>query len=209
MTASVPSTRDALLAATRELLWERGYEATSPNQILERSGVGKGSLYHHFRNKKELARAALEQIEAMLTDTFDRLFDADLPVAERIERGLAGCRDVLKGCPLGRMAGDPAIADDELREPAARYFDHLQRRITGALQEAGDSGEIRLPADPAGIATALIASLQGGYVLSRLQNDPRHLRDAVRYTLTMFRQFVDNARFDRPRYRLPVVSVGV
>ena len=49
------ATRELLIDTMKQLLWERGYDATSPNQVLERSGVGKGSFYHHFKGKKDLA----------------------------------------------------------------------------------------------------------------------------------------------------------
>ncbi len=45
------SKRTALIEATKALLWERGYEATSPRDMLHRSGAGQGSLYHHFSGK--------------------------------------------------------------------------------------------------------------------------------------------------------------
>lgn len=205
------SKRDALLEAAKELLWERGYEATSPRQILKRSGAGQGSLYHHFEGKKDLAITALEQVEETMISAFERLFDERLPVTERIANALGKRRNALQGCPLGRMAGDPAIADEsELREPAERYFRHVEQAISEALREAADSGEIRLREPAATIAAALVASVQGGYVLSRLHDDPRYLRMAVQCTLDMFRRFVSNTSVSsRARYALPVVSLGV
>ncbi|WP_256998392.1 helix-turn-helix domain-containing protein, partial [Cutibacterium avidum] len=53
-------TRSRLLDATQELLWERGYAATSPKDILGRANAGQGSMYHHFSGKQDLAVAALE-----------------------------------------------------------------------------------------------------------------------------------------------------
>lgn len=204
------SKRQSLIAAARGLLWERGYHATSPRQILDRAGAGQGSLYHHFRGKKDLAVTALEQLEEEMRGGFERLLDPRLPAVERIARALRGRRDPLKGCPMGRLAGEPAAIDPALREPASRYLAHLQRRIAEILQQAADAGEIRLDERPAALAAALIASVQGGYVLSRLHDDPRCLRLAVDTTLQMFRRFVSVRR--RPvlaRHALPVVSVGV
>ena len=45
------SSRDQLTEAMAELLWERGYAATSPRDVMERAGVGQGSMYHHFSGK--------------------------------------------------------------------------------------------------------------------------------------------------------------
>jgi len=61
MTASVEKmgrrpydSRDRLIAAMSHLMSERGYTATSPRMVLDRAGLGKGSLYHHFDTKQAL-----------------------------------------------------------------------------------------------------------------------------------------------------------
>lgn len=208
------SKRDALLEATQALLWERGYDATSPRQILERSQAGQGSLYHHFRRgKKELALTALEAVEANMTAAFEQLFDPKLPIIERVERYIGAPRDALKGCPLGRLAGDVTTTTDaELRQPAERFFQHAQTRIAQALTDAVDEGEIELSGRPDEVAAALLAVVQGGYILSRLSNDSALLRTAIRGALTLFREAATVpavAVEQRWRYALPVVSLGV
>ncbi|PZS26659.1 MAG: TetR family transcriptional regulator, partial [Pseudonocardiales bacterium] len=52
--------REKLIDATRTLLWDRGYAATSPRAILDHAGAGQGSMYHHFTGKEALAAAALQ-----------------------------------------------------------------------------------------------------------------------------------------------------
>ena len=53
--------RERLVDATQELLWEQGYAATSPKDILHRAGAGQGSMYHHFAGKQELAVRLVQQ----------------------------------------------------------------------------------------------------------------------------------------------------
>src|SRR3712207_6136824 len=60
------ATRGALLRAARDLFSERGYAAVGTNEIVERAGVTRGALYHHFRDKRELFEALYEQMEAEL-----------------------------------------------------------------------------------------------------------------------------------------------
>lgn len=60
------ATRERLIAAARELFGGRGYEATSIEAVLERSGVARGALYHHFAGKAELFDAVLESLYAEL-----------------------------------------------------------------------------------------------------------------------------------------------
>ena len=54
-------------------MWERGYADTSPRDVRERSGVGQGSIYHHFPTKRDLALAALERnVSDLLPAAADR-----------------------------------------------------------------------------------------------------------------------------------------
>jgi TetR/AcrR family transcriptional repressor of nem operon len=82
-----------LVTSAQELLWERGYTATSPRAIQDRAGVGQGSMYHHFGGKADLARAALERTaeveraraEELLRDP-DRERSEELPMGPDTER---------------------------------------------------------------------------------------------------------------------------
>jgi len=60
------NTRSALIRAGRELFTKKGYDATSTDEIVERSRLSKGALYHHFSSKHELFRAVFEDVEAAL-----------------------------------------------------------------------------------------------------------------------------------------------
>jgi AcrR family transcriptional regulator len=62
------STQNALLAAARALFAERGYAAVSTEEIVQRAGVTRGALYHHFRDKQDLFRAVFERLEQEIVE---------------------------------------------------------------------------------------------------------------------------------------------
>lgn len=162
------NTRERLIESTRELLWQRGYVGTSPKAIQERSGVGQGSMYHHFRGKPDLALAAIERNAEELRNRADAVFTGPGTVTERITAYLRRERDALKGCPVGRLTQDPDVmADPDLRAPVERTFAWLTDRLTALLTDGRASGELDPAIDPAATATTLVAVLQGGYVLAR------------------------------------------
>jgi AcrR family transcriptional regulator len=175
------SKRDDILAAARDLLWERGFEATSPRTVMDRSGAGQGSLYHHFANKKQLAVAALDEVEERLTgELAGTLGDGSRPPLERVLAWLAAPRDALRGCRLGRLGQERSVVeDDELRRPVARYFEGLERRLRETLGEAVAAGELPKETDVGDLAALLVAAVQGGYVASRVLGDPGKLEDAM------------------------------
>jgi AcrR family transcriptional regulator len=62
------STRLALVGAARRLFGDRGYAATSTEEIVAAAGVTKGALYHHFSDKETLFRAVFEQVQREVSD---------------------------------------------------------------------------------------------------------------------------------------------
>src|SRR5262245_51090502 len=91
------SSRARLLDATRDLLWDRGYAATSPRAILARAGVGQGSMYHHFSGKEDLAARALTDTARQLMEAAAGALDADGSAVDRLTGYLERHRDVLRG----------------------------------------------------------------------------------------------------------------
>jgi TetR/AcrR family transcriptional regulator, transcriptional repressor for nem operon len=172
--------RERLVDSTRELLWERGYVGTSPKAIQQRSGAGQGSMYHHFRGKRDLALAAIEQNAADLRARAEADFSGPGTVAERVAAYLRREREALRGCPVGRLTQDPDVmGDPDLRRPVEETFGWLRARLAGLLEQGRAHGELAASLDPQTVATALVAVLQGGYVLARASGSADTCRQAV------------------------------
>ncbi|MFD9602048.1 TetR/AcrR family transcriptional regulator [Streptomyces sp. NPDC059970] len=162
------STPDRLIEATQELLWERGYVGTSPKAIQQRAGAGQGSMYHHFAGKPDLALAAIRRTASQMRETAGQLLDGPGTAYARISAYLLRERDVLRGCPVGRLTMDPdVIASDELRAPVDETIGWLRGRLAEIIQEGLDQGEFTRPLIPEDVAATIVATVQGGYVLAR------------------------------------------
>lgn len=173
-------TRERLIESTRELLWERGYVGTSPKAIQQRAGAGQGSMYHHFSGKPDLALAAISRSAGELKARGEAEFAGPGTVIERVAAYLRLERDVLKGCPVGRLTQDPGVmADPELRRPVQETFAWLTGRLAGLLAEGCANGELDAGLDPAATAAALVAVLQGGYVLARAADSAQAYTRAI------------------------------
>lgn len=173
-------TKARLIAAARELLWERGYAATSPRAVLDAAGVGQGSMYHHFRGKEDLARAVLD----LNADEMRARVEADLggpgPALDRLHRYLRREREALRGCRFGGLAQDPeAMASPVLAPLIEDMFRWLVGRLAAVVREGQASGELRPGLDPDRLAAAIAAGLQGGYVLARATRDPAVFDSAI------------------------------
>jgi AcrR family transcriptional regulator len=180
------TTRERLIESTRDLLWERGYDGTSPKDILRHAGAGQGSMYHHFSGKAELALTAIDRTGQELREGVDAQLSGPGSPLARITAYLRRERDVLRGCPIGGLTQDPVvIADPELRQPVQETLDWLQRRLATLIAEAQSAGELPAGLAPLPTAAALTAVLQGAYVLARASADPASFDRAVNGALAL------------------------
>jgi AcrR family transcriptional regulator len=191
--------RQVLIETMSELMWERGYADTSPREVRNRSGVGQGSMYHHFPTKRDLALAALERNVADLLPAASELDGPGDPMA-RIEAYLMRPRDALKGCKVGRMTQDPQVREDPmLLAPVARAFAQVHVSWVKVLREAIAAGELRDDLDPEQLAHTLMAVLQGGYVLAIAQQDATPFQDALSGALALLRASAPSTSDDTRR----------
>ncbi|GAA3191060.1 MULTISPECIES: TetR/AcrR family transcriptional regulator [Streptomyces] len=180
------STSERLIESTRALLWERGYVGTSPKAILERAGAGQGSMYHHFKGKPDLALAAIRRTAEEMVATTTAVLDGPGTPYERIEAYLLREREVLRGCPVGRLTMDPeVVADDALRAPVDETLDRLRARLAEVVEEGKEQGELAPGLDSAEIAATVVATVQGGYVLARASGSPAAFDAGVRGLLAL------------------------
>ena len=174
------TTYDRLVESTQELLWERGYVGTSPKAIQRRAGAGQGSMYHHFAGKPDLALAAVRRSAEQLREKAEAQFSAPGSALERVTAYLRREREVLRGCPIGRLTQDPdVVASPDLRQPLAETFDWLRGRLADLLAEGQAAGELDADLDPVDTASTVVAVLQGGYVLARADGSDEPFRRAV------------------------------
>jgi AcrR family transcriptional regulator len=172
--------RTKLLDAAKQLVWDRGVEATSPNMLLARSGVGQGSLYHHFGSKAAWAEAAIAALATDLTAETDELFSTHPRGADQLRAYLSKPRTALDGCRLGRLAFDPEVRSNaELRAPIRAYFEHLRAQLREAVREVDTVDDVD------GVVEAICAVVQGGYVTSRLSDDAHALERACNGLLAL------------------------
>ncbi|MEA4945165.1 MAG: TetR/AcrR family transcriptional regulator [Propionicimonas sp.] len=180
--------RERLVQTMSEVLWERGYAATSPREVRERSGVGQGSMYHHFPSKRDLALAALERNCADLLPATEELLSGSGDPMDKLATYLTRPLPALKGCKVGRMTQDPLVAGDPgLLKPIAEAFAAVHTALVPVIREAIEVGELSPDVDPERLAYLLSATIQGGYVLAIAAQDPSKSEDARAGALDLLR----------------------
>ena len=177
------------------LFAERGIAATSVDEVLAAAGAGKGQFYHYFRGRDELAAAAVgyrcAQVVAGLTEAL-----GGVSSLAGLEQALAGFVAVFEqtgmpGCPIGTLATEVAGRNEEARLQAAAGFDAWERLLAGALERMRQRRDLRADAPPSVLATGLLASIEGGMVLSQARKDMASLRIAVEAGLAQVRAYMN------------------
>ena len=184
-------TKESLLKATQDLLWERGYESTSPRDIQRQAKAGQGSFYHHFEGKLDLAGQALDRTADEMIDGVVQAIErsSDDP-RDRLLAYLHAPRDALRGCRLGRHALESSINETKIREPVERYFARIRDGLARTVTELAEADRLVGDVDPESIADALIATVQGAYVLARVHQDAARLGSALDGAAALLRTLV-------------------
>jgi TetR/AcrR family transcriptional repressor of nem operon len=173
------STREGILKAATRLMHVRGYQNTSLDDVLRESGVGKGNFYYHFRSKEDLGYALLDQLVAgFLERTLEPCFsDVDTPRLTQIrcflDRVLEAQRQrkCIGGCAMGNLASELSDVHEGFRARLASVFIAWRDRLTLALREAQQRGEVVQGCQPESIGHFLVAGLEGALLLSKVSRD--------------------------------------
>lgn len=181
---------DAALQAALELFWERGYEATSVADLVERLGVGKASLYATFGTKHDLYLAALDRYvgwaDARVVDELSMPGAALPAVRGLVRRYVAEMQvgDLRRGCLVVNSAVE-LPADPQVVQRVERSWDTLEVALVVALTRARAGGELPADRDPRALARLLLAVLQGLQVLGKGAARPERLHDAAEQALAL------------------------
>lgn len=174
-----PSTgaRERAIAAAHELFLEREYDEVSTEQILARSGVSRGALYHHFPTKLDLFRAVYEASER---GVLERVAVQTLAAADPFEALLLGATAYLKLAEtdedlrrIGLTQSRAVLGWSGWREVAADLGIGVIRALVEAAIEAGQLK----PHDPETTAHVLLGALIEAAMLVAVAEEPRAARE--------------------------------
>ncbi|MFO7261258.1 MAG: TetR/AcrR family transcriptional regulator [bacterium] len=182
---------DAALDAALQLFWERGYEATSIQDLVDHLGIGRGSLYATFGSKHELYLKALDRYLRTRDPNPIELLNRPgpaLPSVRALVRSYAeeaACDPRRCGCMIVNAAMERVPADPQVAERVQESWRQLEGALADALTRAHEQGELAADKDPVAIARFLLVVLQGLRVVGKAAPDPARLRDAAELALSV------------------------
>jgi TetR/AcrR family transcriptional regulator, transcriptional repressor for nem operon len=197
LTRKGQATRDRIVAAAAQLMFDCGVAGTTTEDVQRAAGVSPSQIYHYFGDKKSLVKAViaydtdliLSVQQPLLTslDSFEALEAwRDFIIDTQVQRNCAG------GCPIGSLASELSEHDAEARAALAAGFARWETAIRDGLTAMQNRGELGADADPEFLALATLTALQGGLLMSQARRD------------TIALHAVLDAMIDRIRYHAPV-----
>ncbi len=178
-------TRRRIVERAAAVFNTQGFSGASMGALTEAAGIEKGGLYNHFASKEQLALEAFDYAAGLIAQRFQ---DAIAGKAGALDRLLAIVGVFARamddpplpgGCPVVNTAVEADDTLPALRERARAAMTSWHRLIGSIVKAGVASGELRPEADPYTVASLLTATLEGALLLSRLYDDPAHLRRAA------------------------------
>jgi AcrR family transcriptional regulator len=207
-TARGEATRARLISSAADLMYVRGVNAVTLDDVRAATGTSKSQLYKHFpAGKPELVRAVValraDQILAREEQRLARL---------KSMSGLRRWRDALiqgaalqggaYGCALGNMVMELSDQDEQARITLAEHFATWEGLLAAGFRRMQDGGILPVDADADALATGLMAALQGGYLLAQADHDVTPMATALDMALAHIESLATAAVQPRKRRRL-------
>jgi TetR/AcrR family transcriptional regulator, transcriptional repressor for nem operon len=180
--------KHAALDQAMELFWERGYHATSIQDLVDTLGVNRQSLYDTYGGKDALFLAALERYREMQAVPMRRSLERDAPAKEVLREFFGGFIDNalapgFKGCFMANTITELAVHDEAVAAVCEANSRHLEAAFAGLLVRAQQSGELAADRPVMPLARFLVNTMQGLAVTAKVVRDRKALEGIVEVAL--------------------------
>lgn len=171
--------------AAMQLFWEKGYEATTTQDLCERTGLGRGSLYNAYGSKHALYVAAVRRYAETLATTQLAMLAEPGSVRARLRELMLGVIDtdladpVRRGCLALNAATEPSGRSQEVAGLVRRQFTDLEQAICHLITVGQSTGELSTSRPPRQLARTFQSTYYGLRALAKVTDDRKALLDVM------------------------------
>ena len=180
---------DAAAQEAMEAFWERGYAATSVNDLLAEMGLNRGSLYGTFGDKKQLFLAALDKYDAQraveFRDMLEKPGSAKSALVDFVRMAAQCCtsHQGRRGCLAGKAAMELAPHDKDVANWLKKFHRRNIDLVARTIARGQEQGEVARALDPRGAARFLLNAMAGLRLLGTMSPSESEVQDVVELTL--------------------------
>lgn len=184
--------KEKIIISTLEVMKGRGYQAVTVDEIISHAGVSKGSFYHAFKSKEELAMAALEAYGARGWEIVAN--GAYRDIEDPVKRAKAFAAYIGEksgelwqhGCLLGAIALEVAESHPELIKKIDKLFNNLEDGAERIFTPALKAKKIRKVTGKQ-LGRHFLSVVEGGIVIAKAHSSPEYLIEGIRH----FNKYLD------------------
>lgn len=191
-------TRQRIIRTAADLFHKQGARATSPDEIIEASGTGKGQFYHYFKSKEglihEVLQAYLEEIktqESRVNYEINSWRDLEKWFTAQVE--LQKGYEMTRGCPFGTLGNEVTENDELVRQDLSLIFEVIKNKLAAFFVKEKAKGKLAKRADAECMADFCIASMQGAMLMGKIKRSSGTVETTVRETLTHLKSYLVEA----------------
>jgi AcrR family transcriptional regulator len=174
------ATRQKILDAAIDLFSEVGYASARLGEIIERAGMTKGALYHHFDSQEALATAIIEQGTNLTRDAFRNVCESSAPALENMIHGVFVVTDLLVFDKTARTADQLTRGLAEFNSAASQVWSSRLDAMTTQARRASAEGDLREGLDPQVVSESFLNAMLGARLLSKTADDNDHVKRLTR-----------------------------
>ncbi|GBG40082.1 TetR/AcrR family transcriptional regulator [Mycobacterium montefiorense] len=159
-------TRRKILNAAIDVFGDVGYSAAGWGTIIERTGMTKGALYHHFDSKESLASAIIEEGAETLLNGFRNVCGAASPGLENLLHGTFTIVGMLSSDDTARAAEQLTCTLRGFNEAAGRFCKDMVELLATEARRAIAEGDLQPGLDPEAVSESIVGAMFGTRALS-------------------------------------------
>jgi len=188
-------TRRRIIEAAAELFHKQGVGATSPDQIIEASGTGKGQFYHYFKSKEGLVHEVLQShLDAIRTGAAPLKYEIeswqDLEQWFLAQVALQRRFGMTRGCPFGTIGNEVTENDELIRQDLSLIFEVVKNKLAAFFIKEKAKGRLSKDADEDQMADFCIATIQGAMLMGKIKRNSQPVEATVREALATLKRHI-------------------
>ena len=195
MLSKSAQTKQFIIEKAAPIFNKKGFAATSINDILEATGLAKGGVYGNFTNKEEIALMAFEYANECLITALSNKISKEVSASDKLIAIFSFYHNysiypVLEGgCPLLNTAIDADFNFPELKEKAAIALTKMLNSLEFIIHKGIVTREFRKKVNAKAEANLIFSVIEGGMMMSRLNDEPKYLNDLLVYLKKHIKNF--------------------
>ena len=187
-------TKRRIIQAAADLFHKQGVRATSPDEIIEVSGTGKGQFYHYFKSKEGLVHEVLQtylddivsgaaplEYEIDSWEDLERWFRSNIDLQKRFR--------MTRGCPFGTIGNEVTDNDELVRQDLSLIFEVIKNKLAAFFIKEKARGRLSQDVSEEDMANFCIATIQGAMLLGKIKRNSQPVETAVRQAMMHLKRF--------------------